>query len=198
MPPAHRPRLVLAVIPLVLTACASTVPTGEPGVSATGEHYLLAEGPELEVALGTGYANGHLGAEILILGVSLTAAPGVARTVVDRAAISVQTPDRRTIPPLGRDEYRERFAKLHGAARQAAMSSPTLVGTGPGRRPCGEWFYADPTTAFARDVLYVSPFEACDGELFFEVPGGVQPGRWELEIRLEESVVEIPFTLRLD
>jgi len=31
--------------------------------------------------------------------------------------------------------------------------------------------------------------------LFFHVPGGVQPGRWELEIALEESAVEIPFVL---
>ena len=31
--------------------------------------------------------------------------------------------------------------------------------------------------------------------LIFHVPGGVQPGRRQLEIALEESDVEIPFVL---
>jgi hypothetical protein len=188
--------LAAATSSLLAAACATTVPTGDPGIRAAGSSTLIAEGPELKVALGFGHANAHLGAETLILGLSLAASPGADRTTVDRDRISVQTPDRRRIRLMSRAEYRERFAKLHGAARQAAMLSPTLIGTGQIRRPCGAWFFADPTLDFARDQLVVSPFEACDGELFFSVPGGVQPGRWELEIRLEESTVEIPFTLR--
>lgn len=54
---------------------------------------------------------------------------------------------------------------------------------------------AVPTDEMARDVLTILPIEVCDGILFFHVPGGVHPGRWVLEIKLEESVVEIPFFL---
>jgi hypothetical protein len=190
-----RSSLGLVAMSLMAGSCATAVPTGDPGIRLSGEHSLLAEGPELRVALGFGYAGANLGADTLILGLSFAGSPGVDRTAVDRAQISVQTPDRRRIFLMSRIDYRQRFARLHGAVRQASMSSPTLVGTGQARRPCGEWFFADPVTELARDIVLVSPFEACDGELLFEIPGGVQPGRWELEIRLEESVVEIPFTL---
>jgi len=38
----------------------------------------------------------------------------------------------------------------------------------------------------------------CWGPLVFQVPGGVQPGRWRLVIELEESTADIPFELEVD
>jgi hypothetical protein len=46
-----------------------------------------------------------------------------------------------------------------------------------------------------KTVLTISSVEVCDGILFFLVPGGVQSGRWMLEIKLEDTVVQIPFVL---
>ena len=186
---------LLMILAAVVGACSSAVPTEVPGVSAVGDHVRIYEGAELEVVLGTGYAAGHVGEEYLLLGASLAGASGERMAEVDRAEISVQTPNRRNIPLLNQAEFREAYGKLNVAARQAEVYSPTALDSRPTRRPCGDWFFEAPTDGIARDVLTISSIEVCLGILYFHVPEGVQPGRWVLEIKLEESVVEIPFFL---
>jgi len=176
-------------------ACSSAVPTEVPGVSAVGDHVRIYEGAELEVVLGTRYAAGHVGEEYLLLGASLAGASGERRAEVDRAEISVQTPNRRNIPLLSQADFREAYGKLNVAARQAEVFSPTALDSRPTRRPCNDWFFKAPTDGLARDVLTISSIEVCVGILYFHVPEGVQPGRWALEIKLEDSVIEIPFFL---
>jgi hypothetical protein len=176
-------------------SCSSAVPTDVPGVSAVGDHVRRAAGAELEVVLGSRYAAGHLGDEVLILGVSLSGADGGKAVKVDRESITVQTPDRRRLPLMSQDGFRAGYGRLAAAARQAEFSSPTALDSRPSRRPCDDWFFRAPSDGLARNVLFISSIEVCEGLLFFDVPGGVQPGRWELEIALEESDVEIPFVL---
>jgi len=188
----------LLICAAVVGACSLAVPTGDTGVSAVGDHIRLYEGPELEAGIGTGYAAGHLGEEFLVLGAALVGANGGGVAKVDRAEIFVQTPDLRKIPLMTQQEYREVYGKLTAAVRLAEISTPNLLESGGMRRPCFEWFFKAPTDGFARDVLMVRPFNVCEGVFLFHVPGGVQTGRWELEIKLEESVVEIPFHLESD
>ena len=176
-------------------SCSSAVPTDVPGVSAVGDHFRSAAGAELEVVLSSRYASGHLGEEVLILGVSLSGADGGKTVKVDRAGITAQTPDRRRLPLMSQDDFRAVFGTLNAAARQAELSSPTALDSRPARRPCNDWFFKAPTDGLTRDVLFISSMDVCDGLLFFHVPGGVQPGRWQLEIALTESDVEIPFVL---
>jgi len=176
-------------------ACSSAVPTDVPGVSAVGDHVRRTAGTELEVVLSSRYASGHLGEEFLILGVSLSGADGGKTVKVDRAGITAQTPDRRKLPLMSQEDFRAVFGKLNAAARGAELSSPTALDSRPMKRPCNEWFFRAPSDGLTRDVLFITSVEVCDGLLFFHVPGGVQPGRWELEIALEESAVEIPFVL---
>ena len=186
---------LLIILAVVAGACSSAVPTGDPGVSAVGDHVRIYEGAELEVVLGTGYAAGHVGEEYLLLGASLAGASGERMAEVDRAEISVQTPDQRNIPLLSQADFREAYGKLNVAARQAEVFSPTALDSRPTRRPCNDWFYKAPTDGLARDVLTISSIEVCVGILYFHVPERVQTGRWALEIKLEDSVVEIPFFL---
>ena len=176
-------------------ACSSAVPTGDPGVSAVGEHFLLYEGPEIEIALGIGYAAGHVGDEYLLLGASFAGADSARVTTVDRVGISVQTPDGQTIPLLSQAGFLEAYGKLNAAARRAEVTSPIALDSRPTRRLCGDWFFKVPTEGLTRDVLTVSSVEVCDGILYFHVPEGVQFGRWILEAKLEDSVIEIPFVL---
>jgi len=179
----------------VVGACSSAVSDGDPGVRAVGEHFLLYGGPEIEIALGVGYAAGHVGEEFLLLGASFAGVNSGKLTVVDRAGISVQTPDRQTIPLLSQAGYLEAYGKLNAAARRAEVTAPTALDSRPTRRPCGDWFFRVPTKGLTRDVLSFPSVEVCDGILYFHVPGGVQSGRWIFEARLEDSVIEIPFVL---
>jgi len=176
-------------------ACSSAVSTGDPGVSAVGEHFLLYEGPEIEIALGVGYAAGHVGEEYLLLGASFAGASSPKMTRVGRAGISVQTPDRQTIPLLSQAGFLEAYGKLNAAARRAEVYSPIALGSRPSRRPCGDWFFRAPSDGLTRDALSFSSVEVCNGILYFHVPGGVQPGRWVFEAKLEDGTVEIPFVL---
>lgn len=176
-------------------ACSSAVPTGDPEIRATGDHFFLYEGSEIEVALGAGYAAGQVGEEYLLLGASFAGANSGRMTTVDRASISVRTPDRRTIPLLSQAGFLEAFWKLDAAARMAEAYSPTPLVSRPARRPCGDWFFRTPSDGLARDVLTISSVAVCNGILVFHVPGGVHPGGWVFEVELEEGAVEIPFAL---
>jgi hypothetical protein len=176
-------------------ACSSAVPTGDPGVSAVGEHFLLYEDPKIEIALGIGYAAGHLGEKYLLLGATFAGNNSGRMTRVERAGISVHTPDLQTIPLMSQAEFIEAYGKLNAAARRAEIFSPTVLDSRPTRRPCGDWFFRAPSDGLTRDVLTISSIEVCDGILFFLVPGGVQSGKWMIEVELEEIVVEIPFAL---
>lgn len=186
---------LLAICVAAAGACSSAVPTGDPGVSAVGEHFFLYEGSELEIALGAGYAAGHVGEEFLLLGASFAGADGERMAMVDRTKISVRTPGRRIIPLMSQAEFLEAYGRLGVAARRAEVYSPTALESRPTRRPCGDWYFRVPTDGLARDVLTFSSIEVCEGILFFHVPEGVGPGRWVFEIKLEDSVVEIPFVL---
>lgn len=185
----------LMIAAAAVGACSSAVPTGDPGVSAVGNHVRLYEGPELEVALGTGYAAGHLGEDILVLGASLAGSSGSRPVKVHRDDVLVRTPDRRTIQLMTQEEFRTLYGSLSAAVRHAEAFSPTLLDYGGNRRPSSQWFLVAPTEGVARDELVLTAFDVCDGVLLFRVPGGIQPGRWELEIGLEESTAEIPFVL---
>jgi hypothetical protein len=52
-----------------------------------------------------------------------------------------------------------------------------------------------PNTGVVLEARNVTKNELCQGFLYFKVPGGVQPGPYELEIELEEGDVEVPFRL---
>ena len=189
-----RPTLIVFCA-AVIAACSSVAPTGNPEIRAVGEHFFSYEGSEIEIALGTGYAAGHVGEDFLLLGASFAGANGERMATVDRARISVNTPDRQTIPLMSQADFRDAYAKLNSAARLAEAFSPTVLDSTPTRRPCNEWFFRAPSDGLTRDVLTISSTEVCHGILYFHVLRGVQPGCWELEIELEETVVEIPFVL---
>jgi hypothetical protein len=176
-------------------ACSSAIPTETPGVSEVGENTRLYEGPDLLAAIGTRFAEQNLGKEYLILEVAFSG-PGAGRVAeVDRDRISVRTPDGRRLPLMSQREFGEAYGELYAVANQLErLSSPTTE-TGGFGRPCGDWFFRKPGDGLARDVLFISALQSCRGPLFFRVPGGVQPGRWEIEIGLEESTAEIPFFL---
>jgi hypothetical protein len=191
------PRHVSQLIAVVAAAgaCTSITPTDDPEVSAAGDHIRLYQGRDVEVAINAGYASEHLGDEYLILGASIAGAAKGGLTRVDRSAISIQSPYRHRMGLISQDSFRELYGRFVVAIKRVEDSSPSLLSYRGDRRPCGEWFLTAPAERFPRDALMISALDVCDGVLIFHVPGGTQPGRWELSIELEESVIEIPLIL---
>lgn len=187
-----------AALLLAAAACGSARQPvlGSDGVRQLGASAVEYVGPDLVVVVGTSAARRGLGDGWLVLAVELASAGGVV--AVERSAISVRAPDGRRLPLVDQETFREGYGRHRLQVERAVGQLPEPPWTEPDQLPCDRWYLAGPFGGFAHERVAVSPFRTCSGPLVFEVPGGVQPGRWRLEIELEESDAVIPFTLAAD
>jgi len=188
------PTLAVAVLMATL-GCSSSGGGGadEPIIKKAGSRRVYYRGIELEADLDFYWADRHIGDEWLVLKLSMA---GIGpSTRVDGAAIRVRTPDGHRIPLPDQREFLRIYPDLRVMLDAAeAWIGPTGRFAGA-LTPCGYWFIVPRgSTNFAR-FLAVTPHRVCYGPLIFQLPMGVQPGRWVLEIDLEESDVRIPFEL---
>jgi hypothetical protein len=197
LPPGDTMRAIHAIIiPVVAAslACSTSSATRAPEVSEQGKYRVWYEGPEVEVEVDYWWAERHLGDQWMILEVAVAGVSRVAE--VSRDSIRLRAPDGTSIPALDRTEFREVYGALRMAFVQTdAWAGPPVRFMGS-RQPCGRWFYVAPGVLdHGYDAVYATPMQVCAGPLVFQVPIGVQPGRWVLTIDLEESDVRIPFVL---
>jgi len=187
-------RFIRAVVVLAVaaSACTTDVDLGN-GVTQRGDHLFFYEGPEIEAALGSHETTRSLGETWLVLGVWLRAASHSGTLTIDRNAVSAITPDGHRLPLVSQEEFRSAYSQIHTRVRRAEFTSPSAYGPTAPLQICDRWFYAEIGEGFATDELYLTTFMQCSGPLVFEVPQGVQPGKWRLVIELEESRVDIPF-----
>lgn len=179
---------------LAMLGCTSAIDLGN-GVSRRGDHYYQYEGPEVEAAVGTHQTASSLGENWLVLAFYLRSVSPSGTLTIEREAVSVLTPDGHRLPLATQERFREAYSQIHALVRRAEFSTPDPQTDPRALRYCDRWFFAEIGEGFAADELYLVNFEPCTGPLVFEVPRGVQPGRWRLIIELEESRVDIPFEL---
>jgi hypothetical protein len=179
---------------LVVMSCSSAVPTETPGVERLGAFVLREKGPEAEVVLGYKFANMSLGAEWLILELAVTSPQGQSAKV-ERENIFVRTPDGVRIPASTQRAFNEAYSAMRNVISQANVARDPLDYFPPNRVKCSLQLYVAPGEGVSFDQVTVNDRRACEGKLFFFVPGGMQPGRWVLGIDLEESDIRIPFDL---
>jgi hypothetical protein len=187
-----RAALSALAVALAMTGCTTDVDLGN-GITQRGDHLFHYEGPEVEATLGTHQTSESLGENWLVLGVWLRAASQSGTLTIDRKSVSIVSPDGHHLPLVSQEEFRSAYSQIHTLVRRAEFSTP---GTGSPTAPlqiCDRWFFAEIGEGFATDELYLTSFMQCTGPLVFNVPRGVQPGRWRLVIELEESRVDIPF-----
>ena len=154
-------------------------------------------GPELEVEVNYWWAQIHLADELMVLRVAISA--GTTSSVVKLDNIRVRTPDGRDLAPMDQAAlHKIYFGKLRMELIQAnAWSRPSsrFMST---RQECAAWFLTPPDAPQPRsNNIHPSRSQVCFGPLLFEVPRGIQPGRWVLVIDLEESQARVPFELEL-
>ncbi len=190
---------VVAVFAVVTLAglglgCTSATPTDTPGVDQLGEYLLRFKGPDVEVVTGFRHAAANLGSEWLMLEMALSS-PAGEKATIERSTIYVRTPAGDRVPLATQEEFGKAFGGLQPFLRQADIVRDPMDYFPPSRLDCGLDFFAAPGTQVVFDQVSLNDRRACQGRLFFRVPGGVQPGRWVLDIDLEETTVRIPFTL---
>jgi hypothetical protein len=179
---------------VIVTACSSAVPTETPGVERLGEYLLRQNGTEADVVLGYKYAAQSLGSEWLILELAITSPSGKSAKF-ERENIWVRTPDGVQIPAATQKAFGEAYGAMRNRISQANVARDPMDYFPPNRQACSLDLYVAPGEGVAYDQVTVNDRRACQGKLFFYVPGGVQPGRYQLGIDLEEEEIRIPFTL---
>jgi hypothetical protein len=183
----------IAVIAAIASGCSSAQPTEDPGVERLGRYILINKGPEAEVAIGYRHAENNLGSEWLLLEVAITS-PARQIAEIRRENVSVRTPAGVTVPLATQQEFNEAYRSLLPFLKQADVARDPMDYWPPRKEKCAIQFFVAPGAAVSFDQVTVNDFRACEGRFFFEIPGGVQAGRYVLTIDLPESEIRIPFT----
>ena len=176
-----------------------TVKIPEPGVpqimTLEGRFVRAAYNNEGYVILGYRVANTSVGGPWLLLEVGMTLRSGVPNYQLTREAISIETPDGKTIPLPSNVEFRA--ANLMGLQKQADMVRDSINYFPPeARMACRIGFFADlADRATAYDRVELSPQRACVGRLYFPVEGGIKYGQHWLDVKFEKSLVRVPFRI---
>lgn len=186
--------VLMVALTASLTGCSSATPTDTPGVERLGAYILKQFGPELWTVLGYKFASSQLGDEWMILEVGLSSPTG-QNAKVTREAIFLRSPSGNTIPLPSQEEFNKAWGDLRPVIAKANVDRDPLDYFPPSRIECSMQFFVAPGQGVSFDEVTVNDRRGCFGRLFFNIPGGIQSGRWVLGIDLEESEIRIPFDL---
>jgi hypothetical protein len=161
-----------------------------------GEFVRMAYNNEGYAVLGYRMVQDEVGKPWVLLNVGVTLRQGVKDYTLKRDAFSLQTADGKSIPLATQQEYMA--ADILRALNQRAKvvkDSINYFPPGP-NRPCAIKFFADLSgPGLAYDQVDLSAERDCLGRLYFNVPGGIQPGQYWLNVKFASSVVQVPFRI---
>jgi len=179
---------------LVGCTTATLAPQATPVLERIGDGVERYGGSDLWVVVEYQFADMSLGEEWLMLDVAATAAEGRTATI-NRDRVFVRTPSGTRVPLASQREFSQAYRGLRSRLVRADIVSNPVLYFPPTRVLYGFRFFAAPGTDITFDEVVLNDRRACTERFFFNIPGGVQAGRWVLGIDLVESDVRIPFEL---
>jgi hypothetical protein len=171
----------------------------EPGVpqimTMEGRYVRAAYNNEGYVILGYRLANNSVGEKWLLLEIGTTVREGVPDYKLKRDAISLETPDGKTIPMATVEEYRKGDTRALENRERVQRDSidyfPPSV-----NHPCRIGFFAPlESRAMSWDEVELSDNRGCTGRLYFSIPAGVTYGQHWLNVQFEKSLIRVPFRI---
>jgi hypothetical protein len=160
-----------------------------------GQYIRVAYNNEGYAVLGYRLANQTVGEPWMLLEVGLTVRDNVPDYQLKREAISLETPDGKTLPLPTMEEYRS--ANVRSLEERSKIIRDSINYFPPSaHRGCRIGFFAPlevPATAW--DTVELSSERGCVGRLFFKIPGGITYGQHWLNVKFEKSVVRVPFRI---
>lgn len=171
----------------------------KPGVpeimTLEGKFVRAAYNNEGYVILGYQLANRSIGEEWMLLEVGMTVLDRTPAYTLKRDALSLETPDGKTLPLPSVAEHRQADTRAlqnrERVQRDSINYFPPMAS-----RPCRIGFFADlESRAMPFDQVELSNTRACLGRLYFHVPGGITLGQHWLNVKFEKSVVRVPFRI---
>ena len=171
----------------------------QPGVQQVmtmeGKFVRASYNREGYVILGYQASNRSIGEEWMLLEVGMTLLEPTPDYRLTRDALSLETPDGKTIPLAPLMEQRE--GKVQ-AIQQRAKVQRDSINYFPTKasRACAILFFPDlGARSVPFDVVDLSDDRACLGRLYFRIPGGITYGQHWLNVKFENSLVRVPFRI---
>jgi hypothetical protein len=198
------PFALIALQPLAGSADAQskqppTVQIPKPGVpqimTLEGTYVRAAYNNEGYAILGYRLANMSIGEEWMLVEFGATVRDGVPDYTLKRDAVSLETPDGKTIPLASTEEYRK--ADVRALLNRERVQRDSINYFPPGAtQACRIGFFAElESPAMTYDQVDLSYHRGCVGRLFFQVPGGIAYGQHWLNVKFEKSLVRVPFRI---
>ena len=176
-----------------------TVQIPKPGVAEImtmqGKFVRAAYNNEGYVILGYQLANRSIGQEWMLLEVGMTVLDNVPAYRLRREAVSLETPDGKTIPLPSIGEQREGDTRALQAREKVQRDSINYFPPSASRA-CALTFFPDLNSrALPVDEIELSSQRACLGRIYFRVPGNITYGQHWLNVKFEKSLVRVPFRI---
>jgi len=174
-----------------------TIP--KPGVpqimTMEGKFVRAAYNNEGYVIIGYQLVNRSVGEEWMLLEVGVTVLDNTPAQKFKREALSLETPDGKTIPLATLNEHRE--ANTRALQNREKVQRDSINYFPPmATRACGLTFFPElDSRVMPVDEVELSNTRACLGRLFFKVPGGITYGQHWLNVKLEKSLLRVPFKI---
>lgn len=171
----------------------------QPGVpqiqTLEGKFVRVAYNNEGYTILGYQASNRSVGEEWMLLEFGMTVLNKTPEYRMPRSAITLDTPDGKTLPMPSVMEQREGNPR---AIIQRASAQRDKISYFPASayRACAIGFFPDLGAAgLPQDSVDVSSDKACMGRLFFKIPGGIAYGQYWLNVKFQASLVRVPFRI---
>jgi len=160
-----------------------------------GQYVRVAYNNEGFVTLGYRTANASVGQEWMLLDIGATVRESVGTFILKRDAVSLETPDGKTLPLPTVPEYRA--ADLRGIQTMANATRDSIsYFPGDVTRRCAISFFPDAKRGnLAYDQVELSFRNGCLGRLYFHVPGGIKTGQHWLKVKFATTEVHVPFRI---
>jgi hypothetical protein len=160
-----------------------------------GKFVRAAYNNEAYVILGYQLANRSIGEEWMLIETGITVLDRTPAYRLKREALSLETPDGKTIALATINEHRA--ANTQALENREKVQRDSINYFPPSAtRACGLTFFPDLTSrVLPVDEIELSSQRACLGRLFFKIPGGVAYGQHWLNVKFEKSVLRVPFRI---
>ena len=188
-----------AALATTLAAQAPQVQIPQAGVpqimTLEGNFIRVAYNNEGYAILGYKLANNSIGEPWMLLEFGTTVLDKTPNYKLKRDAISLETPDGKTLPLPTVEEYRKADVRALQNREKVIRDSINYFPV-TASKPCRIGFFSDiDSRAMAWDEVELSNERACLGRLYFNVPGGITYGQYWLNVKFENSLVRVPFKI---
>jgi hypothetical protein len=158
-----------------------------------GRYVRAAYNNEGYAILGYRLVNLSVGEEWMLLETGFALRDGVPDYKLTRGAISLETPDGKTLPLASNKAYRA--ANLTALLQREKVQRDSIDYFPPNaHQVCRVGFFADiDQRVMSWDEVEMNDQRACVGRLFFQIPGGIQYGQHWLNVQFAKSMVRVPF-----